>query len=112
MLANAILDHRRMRQAFGLLLFSGTLFCIFPVELPFARFWASNSDFVALGYLVIGLIFFLINRRLLMYISMACSVVICLYYLETSPDQPVKMLPKQEINSKTDSLRELNAPIE
>jgi hypothetical protein len=92
---NSFIDHRRMRQAMALVLLSGTLLCIFPADHPLIRSWADNAVFVALGYLALGLFFFIINRTRLMMVCMGCSAAICFYFVETAPVAPVSKHSKE-----------------
>ncbi len=108
-MANSIFDHRRMRQAIALLLLSGSFFCVFPADNPLSLYWASKAVFVCLGYLALGLLFFLVNRKRLMFVSMGCCAVMCLYFLEIEPRQ--EQHGKQEnVKTEIDSLQELNRP--
>lgn len=100
----SIFDHRRMRQAIALALLSGTLLCIFPPDHPLLRNLANQAVFVSIGYLALGLFFFLINRARLMFVCMGCCAAICFYYLEAAPDQSQNVIETLKVAPAADSL--------
>jgi len=108
-MANSIFDHRRMRQAIALLLLSGSFFCVFPADNPLSVYWASRAVFVCLGYLGLGLVFFLTNRKQLMFVSMGCCAAMCLYFLEIAPHQ-LQQGKQEKVKTALDSLQDLNRP--
>ncbi len=97
----AFLDHRRVRQGITLLFLSGTLACIFPPAHPAFQWWAEQAFFIAMGFLLIGLIFLIVNRNRLMFVCLGCSAVISFFKaeMENKPAVP----PPPAINLPTHS---------
>ena len=78
-------DNRRTRQVLSAVFLSGALICIFPTKDAYAVWWAALGIKVALWYLLIGMFFFIINRRRLMYVCLGCCAVIAFYHQEIAP---------------------------
>jgi peptidoglycan/LPS O-acetylase OafA/YrhL len=108
-MANSIFHHRRMRQAVALFLLSGSFFCVFPADNPLCLYWAKNAEMVCLGYLALGLLFFLTNHKRLMFVSMGCCAAMCLYFWEIAPRQWQQSREAIE-QPVSDSLQEKNRP--
>ena len=104
-----ILDRRRTRQLATFLLLSGPIVCIFPAPNPLMRSWAGSVVFVCLGYLLLGLLFFLVNRARLMFVCMGCCAAICFFHLEIKPIYDRAVLNTFEISPAADSL-EMTSP--
>jgi hypothetical protein len=62
-------DNRRVRQSLTVLLLAGSLVCIFPPNLPAFVWWADHAAFVAVGFLMAGLFFLIINKSRLMFVN-------------------------------------------
>ena len=77
------MDYRRFRQCLLLCLISVTWLSLVPVKLPLLRFFSDHPGLTAIGLIVSGLYFFMINRPLFMYACMGLGAVICLYYLDS-----------------------------
>ena len=84
-----VFDHARVRQLLTLAMLSGTLICIFPPQQPAFRWWAEQSFFIALGYLLFGLFFLIVDKPRLMFVCFGCSAAICFFKNEA----PRQMLP-------------------
>lgn len=108
-MANSVFDHRRMRQAIALLLLSGSFFCVFPADNPLCLYWGNNAVSVCLGYLALGLLFFLTNRKQLMFVSMGCCAAMCLYFLEVAP-RPLQPGKPESGKTAIDSVQEQKRP--
>lgn len=72
-------DNRRVRQSLTVLLLAGSLVCIFPPNLPAFVWWADHAAFVAVGFLMAGLFFLIINKSRLMFVCLGCSAAICFF---------------------------------
>lgn len=70
-------DNRRVRQGLTVVLLAGSLACIFPPKLPAFQWWAAHAVFVAMGFLLFGLFFLVINKSRLMFVCLGCSAAIC-----------------------------------
>ena len=103
------LDQRRTRQLATFLLLSGTIVCIFPAPHPLMNYWASSVMFVSFGYLLLGLIFFFINRVRLMFVCMGCCAAICFFHLEIKPIYERALMNTVEEKPALDSLK-MNSP--
>lgn len=77
-----ILDHRRVRQGLTLVFLTATLLCIFPPEHPAFQWWSAQAPFVAIGFLLLALCAFFINRLRLMFVCLGCSAAISFYHTE------------------------------
>lgn len=87
----------RIRQALILIALAGALICMFPPAHPVFAWWSGHARFVALGYLVLGLLCLVANRVRLMFICFGCSAAISFYYNETSGRE--KQSPQPPIQS-------------
>ncbi len=72
-------DNRRVRQLLTVLLLAGSLICIFPPNLPVFQWWAAHASFVAMGFLLVGIFFLIINKSRLMFVCLGCSAAICFF---------------------------------
>ncbi len=72
-------DHRRVRQALTVVLLAGSLACIFPPKMPIFQWWAERAAFVALGFLLAGIFFLIVNKSRLMFVCLGCSAAICFF---------------------------------
>lgn len=77
-------DNRRVRQGLTIASLAGSLACIFPPQHPAFQWWAEKSVFVALGFLLLGLFFLIINKSRLMFVCLGCSAAICFFKNELS----------------------------
>ena len=60
-------------------LIAGVFFCIFTPDLFWFKRGANFTVQIMLGYLVLGMLLFIFNQRLLMYTSLGCCAVLCIY---------------------------------
>ena len=74
-----VFDNRRVRQVLTILMLFGALTCIFLPAHPAFRWWAGVAVFVALGYLLFGLFFLIIDNPRLMFVCLGCSAAICFF---------------------------------
>ncbi|MCB0543493.1 MAG: hypothetical protein KDC70_08245, partial [Saprospiraceae bacterium] len=81
-------DNRRVRQGLTILMLFGALACIFPPMHPAFYWWASHAVYVALGYLLAGLFFLIIDNPRLMFVCLGCSAAICFFKNELG-DHPL-----------------------
>lgn len=72
-----------MRQLLTLLCLGGALACMFPPRQAAFLWWAAHAEYVSLGYLMLGLLFFMTDRTRLMWVCIGCSAAISFYYHET-----------------------------
>jgi hypothetical protein len=77
-------DNRRVRQGLTILSLAGSLACIFPPQHPAFQWWAEHAVFVALGFVLLGLFFLIINKSRLMFVCLGCSAAICFFKNELS----------------------------
>ncbi|MBK7869604.1 MAG: endonuclease/exonuclease/phosphatase family protein [Saprospiraceae bacterium] len=56
----------------------GTLWCIFPSEGFFFKWWEEHTHIIMFSFLGIGLLFFFLNSKRLMVISFAACAALCL----------------------------------
>jgi hypothetical protein len=77
-------DNRRVRQGLTIVSLAGSLACIFPPQHPAFQWWAECAAFVALGFLLLGLFFLIINKSRLMFVCLGCSAAICFFKNELS----------------------------
>lgn len=84
-----VFDHARVRQLLTIALLSGTLLCIFPPQQPSFQWWAEQAFYIALGYLLFGLFFLIIDKPRLMFVCLGCSAAISFFKNEAPlpPDQ-------------------------
>lgn len=80
-------DNRRVRQSLTVLLLAGSLVCIFPPNLPAFVWWADHAAYVAVGFLMAGLFFLIINNQRLMFVCLGCSAAICFFKNELGDGQ-------------------------
>lgn len=78
-----VFDHARVRQLLTIALLSGTLLCIFPPQLPSFQWWAGQAFYIAVGYLLFGLFFLIIDNPRLMFVCFGCSAAISFFKNET-----------------------------
>ncbi len=83
----SVFDHARVRQVLTISLLSGTLLCIFPPRQPAFQWWADQAFFIALGYLLFGLFFLIIDNPRLMFVCLGCSAAICFFKNEALDDR-------------------------
>ncbi|HOY05917.1 MAG TPA: hypothetical protein PLO67_10980 [Saprospiraceae bacterium] len=81
-----VFDHARVRQLLTIALLSGTLLCIFPPQQPAFQWWADQAFFIALGYLLFGLFFLIIDKPRLMFVCFGCSAAIS-FFKNEAPQQ-------------------------
>lgn len=74
-----VFDHARVRQLLTIALLSGTLLCIFPPQQPSLQWWAEQAFYIALGYLLFGLFFLIIDKPRLMFVCFGCSAAISFF---------------------------------
>ena len=60
----------------------GAIGCVFPSQNLFLQWWANQALYIAVAYLLLGLIFLLVNWPRLMFVCMGCSAVICFFHHE------------------------------
>ena len=80
--ALSILDHRRVRQGLTLIFLSATLLCIFPPEHPALQWWSAKAPWIAIGFLLLALCAFFVNRLRLMFVCLGCSAAISFFHTE------------------------------
>jgi hypothetical protein len=80
-----LFDHPRVRQLLTIALLSGTLLCIFPPMQPAFQWWADQAFYIALGYLLFGLFFLVVDKPRLMFVCFGCSAAICFFKNEVPP---------------------------
>ncbi len=73
----------RTRRLATVLLLTGAILAMFPLPLPACQWWAEQAQWVAVGYLVIGVIFLIFNRFRLMFVCFGCSAAISFFYHES-----------------------------
>ena len=84
----SLFDNRRVRQGLTILMLFGALTCIFPPAHPAFEWWADNAVYVAVGYLLAGLFFLIINNQRLMFVCLGCSAAICFFKNELGEGTP------------------------
>lgn len=101
-------DNRRVRQGLTLLLLAGSLTCIFPPRLPAFQWWGENAVLVAMGFLLLGLFFLVINKSRLMFVCLGCSAAISFFKHEISDPShfspssiPLEMPARDQMHSDT-----------
>lgn len=99
---------QRVRQATIILFQLGAVACIFPNQNYYLQWWADQSLYIAIAYLVLGLLFLLINWPRLMFVCMGCSAVICFFYHEKNNLLAPKTIL---ISPKTEAPEQNTAPI-
>lgn len=72
----AFFNHPRVRQILTLVFLSGAVVCIFPPSDPAFQWWAEHSIGVALGYVVLAILFLFFNNSRLMFVCLGCGAVI------------------------------------
>jgi hypothetical protein len=107
-------DNRRVRQGLTIASLTGSLACIFPPQHPAFQWWAEGAVFVALGFLLSGLFFLIINKSRLMFVCLGCSAAICFFknelserVLESNPSSTPSYLPEKHFQrlNQQDSLQ-------
>ncbi|MFN8301649.1 MAG: hypothetical protein U0U46_04105 [Saprospiraceae bacterium] len=80
----------KLRQALTLVLLSGAILAMFPFSLPACDWWAGHAQWVAVAYLLLGIIFLIFNRFRLMFVCFGCSAAISFFYHESQlkPKKP------------------------
>lgn len=78
-----------MRQVLTLLCLGGAVACMFPPRQAAFLWWAAHAQYVSLGYLALGLAFFITDRTRLMWVCIGCSAAISFYYHETGQQLPL-----------------------
>lgn len=91
-------NRTRIRQGLMLAFLAGALTCMFPPAYPCFAWWSAQARFVALGYLLLGLLCLVANRVRLMFICFGCSAAISFYYYEKAGRE----IPAQTPASQSD----------
>ena len=98
-----VFEHARVRQLLTIALLSGTLLCIFPPQQPAFQWWADQAFYIALGYLLFGLFFLIVDKPRLMFVCFGCSAAIC-FFKNEAPQSTGQTLhstcPPVEVNGR------------
>jgi hypothetical protein len=73
----------RIRQLIALLFLGVVILCIFPPKSLFFQWFALQSEYISLFFLLLGLIMLAINRRRMLFVCLGCSAAISFYQHET-----------------------------
>lgn len=76
------LNRPRLRQLLTLCFLMGALVCMFPPDSYTMKWWARHAEQVTLGYLALGLVFFVIDNSRLMFVCFGCSAALSFFLSE------------------------------
>lgn len=89
-------DRLVVRQIITVLFLSGAVLTMFPLSIFPFNVWARQAEWVAVGYLAIGLFFLIINRVRLMFVCFGCSAAISFFYNEAKKSAPPAPAPIEQ----------------
>jgi hypothetical protein len=76
------LFRRRTRQATTIVLLLFAVATMWAAQMPALQFWAAQAQWIALAYLLTGMVLLVFRRTRLMFVCLGCSAAICLFFNE------------------------------
>jgi hypothetical protein len=91
-----------LQKGITVILVMGAIACIAPAKI--FSWWAAKADLIVLGYLGLGIICLVLNKKRLMVVSLACCTAICLSKVESPRQQGPKPIPIDRVPERSDCM--------